>query len=66
MARTSPLNSSRSGSTRFSQVLGQAADDVAALDDVGLAGLAAGGPDHVRRDGALGQEVTVCRSAARF
>ncbi len=38
-------------------VLGQAADVVVALDDVRLAGLAAGGFDHVRVDGALGEEV---------
>ena len=38
-------------------VLGQAADVVVALDDVGLAGLAAGGLDHVRVDGALGEEI---------
>jgi hypothetical protein len=38
-------------------VLGQAADVVVALDDVRLAGLAAGGLDHVRIDGALGEEV---------
>jgi hypothetical protein len=38
-------------------VLGQAADVVVALDDVRLAGLAAGRLDHVGVDGALGEEV---------
>jgi hypothetical protein len=54
-SRTSSLNSSRSGSTSLSSCLGQAADVVVALDDVRLAGLAAGRLDHVRVDGALGQ-----------
>ncbi len=43
---------------RFDQLelhgLGQAADVVVRLDHVGLAGLAGGGFDHVRVDGALG------------
>jgi hypothetical protein len=36
-------------------VLRQAADVVVGLDDLGLAGLGAGGLDDVRVDGALGQ-----------
>ena len=40
-------------------VLGQAADVVVALDDMRLAGLAAGGFDHVRIDRALREEVDV-------
>jgi hypothetical protein len=55
------LNSSRSGSTSELHVLRQAADVVVALDDVGLAGLAAGRLDHVRVDGALRQPLGVAQ-----
>ena len=47
-------------------VLGQAADIVVALDDVGLAGLAAGRFDHVRVDRALGQPPGVLQLARLF
>ena len=40
-------------------VIRQAADVVVRLDDLGLAGLGAGGFDHVRVDGALGQPFDV-------
>ena len=44
----------------------QAADVVMALDDVGLAGLAAGGFDHVRVDGALGEVVHIGQRGGFF
>lgn len=50
-------------------VLRQAADVVVGLDRVGLAGLGAGGFDHVRVNGALGQPVHIlplARSGNQF